>query len=145
MTAATTESTFWSKVEKTATCWLWKGKTGSLGYAQVKVRGRSCMAHRIAWEFIHGPIPRGLTLDHLCRIRHCMNPDHLELVTLRENILRGTGVAAKHARQTTCIHGHPLTPENSYCRPGGRERRCRACDAAISRVYRKKKKQQTGG
>lgn len=144
MTAHTTEVTFWPKVEKTATCWLWKGSRDSLGYGAVKVGGHTRRAHRVAWEFLREPIPPGLTLDHLCRVRHCVNPNHLEVVTLRENILRGMGVAANHARQTTCIHGHPLTPENSYCRSGGRERRCRACGAASSRVYRKKK-QQTGG
>jgi len=145
MVARTTPTTFWAKVEKTATCWLWRGSLDRLGYGMVKVNGRSRAAHRVAWEFSRGPIPAGLTLDHLCRVRNCVNPNHLEPVTLRENILRGTGVAANHARQTTCIHGHPLTAGNSYSRPGRRERRCRACDAIASRIYRERKKQQLGG
>lgn len=145
MTAPTTEATFWPKVEKTATCWLWRGSVDTLGYGMVKVNGRSRVAHRVAWEFSRGPIPAGLTLDHLCRVRHCVRPDHLEPVPLRENILRGTGVAATHARQDACIHGHPFTPANTYRRPGHRDRRCRACDAERSRNYRKRNRAASGG
>lgn len=145
MTARTTEVTFWPKVKKTVNCWLWTGAPDSLGYGRVKVNGRSLMAHRVAWEFLRGPIPNGFTLDHLCRVRHCVNPDHLEPVTLRENILRGTGVAALHAHQQTCVHGHPFTPDNCYCGPHGRERQCRTCNNARSRVYRQRNKKKSGG
>lgn len=94
-------------------------------------------AHRKVYEWLRGTVPLGLTLDHLCRHRWCVNPDHLEMCSMRENILRGEGVAAKRARQTHCIHGHELTEENTYHRPDrpkGRGRMCRACIKALARL-----------
>ncbi|WP_353848602.1 HNH endonuclease signature motif containing protein [Cellulomonas sp.] len=82
----------------------------------------------MAWEQENGPIPPGMQLDHLCRVRECVNPLHLELVTQRENILRGESPAAHHARKTHCDHGHEFTPENTYRAPSRpRTRICRAC------------------
>src|SRR5580698_2584776 len=85
---------FWRLVEKTESCWNWKGgKTNGYGCFQIaKVNFR---AHRLAYELLRGPIPTGLHLDHLCRNRSCVNPDHLEPVTQRENTLRGEGIAAQ--------------------------------------------------
>jgi hypothetical protein len=82
------EARFWSYVEKTEDCWLWVGAIGSSGYGRLKVAGRDVGAHRFAFELLVGPIPEGLTIDHLCRNRPCVKPDHLEPVTLAENTRR---------------------------------------------------------
>ena len=125
---ATPAERFWVKVERSGepgACWPW---TGSLvkGYGQFSVNGKTVYAHRWAYEEAIGPIPDRLTIDHLCRTPACVNSRHLEAVSNRENILRGTGPAAVHARQTHCIHGHEFTPENTYRAPG-RGRECRQC------------------
>ena len=117
---------FWSKVEFTDTCWLWQA-SGVRIYGRFYVDGSGVYAHRWAYEFCLGLIPNGLGLDHLCRIRRCVNPDHLEPVTQRENILRGEGVSAISARKTECIQGHPFNEENTYYRPDTGTRQCRRC------------------
>ena len=128
---------FWSKVQQTAGCWLWHGARIRDGYGSIRVGGRSVLAHRLAWELLRGPIPPGLTLDHLCRVRNCVNPDHLEPVTFKENVMRGNGVSAQEARRTACIHGHLFTPENTYRPTNGRQKRsCRACNLRAVRAYK---------
>src|SRR5215467_12835292 len=113
-------------------CWSWRGHKNSAGYGMFQVAGvGKVLVHRLAWELIHGPIPEGKELDHLCRNRACPNPAHLELVTARENNLRGTSPSAQHARQTGCPNGHPFT----YLSPRG-YRRCRLCDNAKRRIWR---------
>jgi hypothetical protein len=99
---------FWKRVQKTESCWLWlAGHNGDDGYGIFRVHGRPVLAHRFAYELLVGPIPAGMELDHLCRVRHCVNPDDLEPVTTRENILRGFGRGAIQARRTHCPRGHP--------------------------------------
>jgi hypothetical protein len=116
---------FWAKVNKTETCWLWTG-TAPAGYGQISVNGKAVPSHRWAYEQAKGPIPNGLQLDHLCRVTRCVNPDHLEPVSARVNILRGEGVPAINSKRTHCKQGHPFTPENTaYIR--GRHRQCRTC------------------
>src|SRR5712691_8619637 len=100
---------FWSYVEKTLFCWLWKGRLHYKGYGEFSLNSKSEKAHRFAYKLVKGPIPPGMTLDHLCRNRACVNPDHLEIVSNRTNILRGEGVCAKHFRKTHCLRGHPFT------------------------------------
>jgi hypothetical protein len=122
---------FWSKVEKTSSCWLWRGATNASGYGLSwdPTRQRPKRAHRVSYELSVGPIPEGLVLDHLCRNPSCVNPAHLEPVTDRENILRGTGASAQNARKTHCPKGHPLEGDNLYRRPNqvsGRGQ-CLAC------------------
>jgi hypothetical protein len=125
----TVEDRFWAKVDKTSSakgCWLWTASTDGHGYGQFMfTRGRNIKAHRVAWTFLRGPIEDGLTLDHLCCVKRCVNPAHLEPVTHRVNILRSDGMSAIHKRQTHCIHGHEFTPENTYHYHG--RRTCRKC------------------
>lgn len=131
-----TQQKFWSRVKKTKTCWLWQGYIGKDGYGRLSHEGKQVTAHRFAF----GKVRAGLTLDHLCRVRHCVNPAHLEAVTNYENAMRGFGVGALHARQTHCVNGHPLTGRNLCWRPGKygkRWRACRACRTLRQRKYRK--------
>ena len=120
----TTSQRFFHYVEFTDSCWLWRGALAH-GYGRFRVEGRLVGAHRYAYEFCVGPIPDGLQIDHLCRVRHCVNPDHMEPVTQRVNILRGEGLAAQHARATHCPHGHPYDKGNTILSKG--KRFCRIC------------------
>ena len=118
---------FWKKVDigkEPGDCWLWLGGRHSHGYGS---HNRHDYAHRTAWELLVGPIPAGLTVDHLCRVRHCVNPAHMELVTNKENILRGESVAAKYARRSCCVRGHEFTNENTLRVKGRSGRICRKC------------------
>lgn len=130
---------FWSRVDKlTEPCWIWQGRTDRLGYGRYGTG--NLIAHRVAYEFMVGPIPDGLTLDHLCRNRRCVNPAHLEAVTLHTNILRGQAPAARNARKTHCGRGHEFTAENTYWRAdGGRE--CRQCQRICQRIHRERRKE----
>lgn len=111
----------------TTDCWLWTGRIGKRGYVDVwsPIAKKTMRAHRVVYELLVGPIPDGLMLDHLCRTRHCVNPDHLEPVTVRENTLRGFGPTAQHARQTHCKRGHPFDDQNTIHTKFGRN--CREC------------------
>lgn len=112
-------------------CWRWTGETTTDGYGRLYAGdGPRPMAHRFVYEALIGPIPSGLELDHLCRVRNCVNPLHLEPVTQRENTLRSLAPAAFNAVKTACKWGHPFTPENTYVypKPSGRSRRkCKTC------------------
>ena len=96
------------------------------GYGRIqKGVGVTLLAHRVAYELEVGPIPKGLTIDHLCRTHGCVRPSHLEPVTPRENVLRGQTIPAKNANKTHCLRGHEFTPENTY--RFGPDKRYRSC------------------
>jgi hypothetical protein len=119
------DTRFWKKVDKTKGCWLWTGATNSDGYGKITIQPRTGIpAHRVAYELFVGPIPAGLQIDHLCRVRNCVNPAHLEPVTPAENMARSV------AARTTCKRGHEFTAENTYSRrnaKGGISRTCKTC------------------
>lgn len=114
-------------------CLLWIGATAGLGYGQIMIDGRQQYVHRVMYEMFVAPIPAGLTIDHLCRVRLCGNPGHLEAVTQRVNILRSDGRAARAARKTHCDSGHEFDLINTYFGPSGR-RTCRTCARERYRV-----------
>jgi hypothetical protein len=131
------EDRFWSKVDKSGARWLWTAAINwPQGYGTIKVEGKMVGAHRVAYELAVGPIPDGLQLDHLCRVRQCVNPSHLEPVTQRENLMRGESVPARQSRQTHCIHGHEFTPENTLIQAPNNRRQCRACRRLYMRARR---------
>lgn len=128
--------------EKVATpdangCMLWTGAVHKLhGYGRFRTADRTTrQAHRVAYKLLVGPIPAGLHIDHLCRVRHCVAPAHLEPVTHRVNVLRGVAPAARHARVTQCPAGHAYSAENTRVTPLG-TRKCRACHRARERQRR---------
>ena len=131
---------FAARVNKTETCWLWTGTITSLGYGQFMVDGRTVSTHRWSYEHHVGPIPSGLVIDHLCRVRNCVNPEHLEPVTNAENVLRGAGLAPTNAAKTHCDHGHPFDAANTYIPPAG-FRQCRECNRAATRRRRARRQE----
>lgn len=123
----TAEERFWAKVDRRGDdeCWLWTASLNNRGYSQFLHNRLLRLGHRFSFELLVGPIPDGLQLDHLCRVRHCVNPAHLEIVTPRENCLRGKSIAAENARKTHCPRGHPYSGDNLIIRQNGRS--CRIC------------------
>lgn len=112
-------------VQVTGFCWLWMGaRTG--GYGNVRVNGRTTKAHRAVYEHLVGPIPEGMHLDHLCRTKACVNPDHLEPVTGEENSRRAVEAQVSGRDWDYCPNDHRYTPENTYVRTDG-TRSCRTC------------------
>lgn len=107
-------------------CWLWMGFRSLDGYGRIQPGRRSSsgygaplLVHRVSYELAVGPIPDGLTIDHLCFVTSCVNPTHLEAVTMGENVRRNDGMSARHGRATICKRGHPKTTENTYRSPQG--------------------------
>lgn len=118
-----------------AACWIWQGSRTNKGYGRIMRFGKQYHAHRVVWELLVGEVDPDLVLDHLCRERACVNPDHLEPVTNVENVRRGEGVCAQNARKTHCPQGHPYDEANTYrIKTGGRS--CRACARIRTRVRR---------
>jgi hypothetical protein len=120
-------------------CWIWARSVSGGGYANIRINGKQSVAHRVAYEALRGPIPEGMTLDHLCRVRCCVNPDHMDPVTMQENILRGVSVVAVNAGKTHCKNGHEFTDDNTIRVPAGRQ--CRICVARRERESAARRRQ----
>jgi hypothetical protein len=124
--------------EPNSGCWLWLGPLNGHGYGRIHHAGRQRQAHRVVYESHRGPIPIGLELDHLCRVRSCVNPAHLEAVSGWENRRRGNSPAALAARATQCRRGHPYVENNIYWTKQG-HRICRFCAIVAARdLYNRK-------
>lgn len=134
---------FWSQVEKTPTCWLWRGALLASGHGQLSLKGRMRKAHHIALELVgQNPMVAGMLVDHICRVRNCVRPEHLRIVHERVNALENNiGPSAINARKTHCKQGHPLSGDNLAVlltkgrklwdgtrRKPVRNRRCLTCD-----------------
>lgn len=124
-------------------CWVWDLALNHHGYGVYKANGKTVIAHRWGYIQLVGEIPDGLVLDHRCRNRACVSPDHLEPMTIRENILaEGSLCLAKRcAEAVLCVHGHPLSGENLYVRPNG-NRACRACQRLSNQMTKARKRGQ---
>ncbi|MFE0808181.1 HNH endonuclease signature motif containing protein [Streptomyces sp. NPDC058848] len=135
--AMTPEERFQALTDKTNACWLWTGQTDRHGYGRFKVNGSHVLAHRWAYQHYIGAIPDGLVTDHLCRVRKCVNPDHLEAITGSENTRRGRSA---NGEKTHCHRGHEYTPENTFNqRRGGRV--CRICIRARKKRAREARRE----
>lgn len=125
---STTIERFEAKIERTDTCWLWTAARSDTGYGSFGVGGKVVNAHRFAYELWIGPIPEGMQIDHLCRVRRCVNPTHLQVVTQAENIRRGESPSARLHRAGVCSRGHALVGPDAdvYVRKEGKPM-CRRC------------------
>lgn len=141
--ATRVEERFWSKVNfdgpvpecapGLGPCWLWKAHLGPGGYGDFGVLSprRVERAHRVAFALWHGRWP-SVSVDHLCRVRACVNPLHLEAVSVRENNLRGTGYSGRNARKLSCPMGHPY----DLVRVDGKGRESRHCRQCVNAQHR---------
>lgn len=118
-----------SKIERVpeAGCWIWMASCDADGYGRIRVAGRTAYAHRVYYELVFGVVLMGFELDHLCRVRCCVNPYHLEQVTHKENMKRGETFIAKQLSKIHCLRGHLLEGTNIYHDPLGRKRVCKLC------------------
>lgn len=140
---------FWRTLEVSLSgCWLWLNRLDSWGYGQYYTNGKRPLAHRFAYIALVGPFPEGLESDHLCRVRHCVNPAHIEPVTRAENVRRGLVAEANRSRKGTkrpfCRRGHEMTPENTYLYPPSSSsfgrRGCHKCSQMRHAQYYEAKK-----
>lgn len=137
---------FWAKVDKDGPngCWVWTGARDKRNYGLVNRREwDTVLAHRISYSLVVGEIPEELTLDHLCRNTSCVNPDHLEPVTQRENVRRGMAPAGINARKTECDYGHPYDDANTWWDKRG-NRVCKICNNRRKQEWRRRVRARGG-
>lgn len=129
------EQAFQSRVDRSGTCWEWLGHVNNVGYGWTGTE----LAHRVSYQLHKGPIAPDKFIDHLCRNRSCVNPDHLEVVTPSLNFLRGIHPNAVTARTGFCQRGHEMVGENLYIVPKTGHRRCRACVSLRKQEHKARK------
>lgn len=133
----TPDERFWAKVDKSGTCWEWMASGTVNGYGQITIDGQRLLAHRWSYEQAVGPIPAGLVIDHLCRNRACVRPDHLEAVTAAENNRRG---ALSFDPTGRCRSGrHSVTGAGATKGRGDGGRQCRECKRETDRAYKRRR------
>lgn len=145
--APTTPETFWRKVEKTDSCWLWRGCVHYLGYGVTSVGGKQVRAHRLAWTYANGPIPDGLLVRHKCDVPLCVNPDHLLLGTYADNAadMVSRGRQAKGDRNGRSTHpesvlrgdDHPLRKNPHLACHGSRHHAAKLTEQTVSEILRR--------
>lgn len=126
---------FWSKVSISDDCWNWIGGKGN-GYGSFWIDGKNRCSHALTYELISTKPHKGFCLDHICRNRKCVNPSHLEIVTLGENVLRGVGLTAQNRLKDKCPKGHAY--DMKY---GTGKRGCKNCNREKTRLFRIKKQE----
>jgi len=134
---------FLNKVDKKENgCWMWTSSGSPNGYGKFHFNGKYQWAHRVSYMLFKGEIPEGMTIDHICMNKRCVNPDHLRVMTLAENILISNGITAQHKRKTHCPKGHEYTPENTILKKQSNSigRWCRQCSIEYFRELRRKRK-----
>lgn len=124
-------------VKKEGDCLRWKGNHFKQGYGRLQREGKIQSAHRYVWKKINGDIPGHLVIDHLCRVRDCVNINHMELVSQTENILRGIAPPSLNAKKKECCNGHLFSGYNLILMKNGR-RACRKCGRIRWNAYRKR-------
>jgi hypothetical protein len=119
-------------------CWIWQGCTDTKGYGLLRIKNKNVKAHRFSYQYYIGPIPKGLQLDHLCKVKNCVNPNHLEAVTLQENMRRSQpdrifsfDIGKANREKTHCPSGHKYSVENTYIR--NKSRNCKKCNTKSER------------
>ena len=124
-------------VKSESGCWNWDSKIDSNGYGRYKFAGVSAAAHRVSYTVSVGHISGGMVIDHLCRNRRCVNPEHLEMVTQQENIFRGESGAVLRSRHETncCARGHEIVGENAMPQSRNATPKCRECNREYMRLY----------
>lgn len=138
------QKNFWNKVNKTESCWLWTGNTNARGYGLFRVGVKMCPAHRAAFAVLERLPARHLVINHLCKVRNCVNPAHLETVTQYENLMYSESPVTLNKRKTHCGKGHPLSGDNLYSKPGkyGIHRVCITCKNTYLREWRAEKRRK---
>lgn len=128
------------RISMSGDCWVWNGSRTNGGYGYLTIHSNKYLAHRVSFSIFNGDLDNSLVIDHTCKNRACINPDHLRQVTIKENTLfNSLALTAGNSLKESCKNGHPFTPKNTYPIPSG-GRACRICRSFYSEKYKEKKR-----